>query len=281
MPSITNESVLWYNVGDFGKAGYAVPNWGENIGTLNATIRDLVDTIGRNLFAFMHHDDVDLRVPPSINTIMRIHKLVLRVRSILGGRAVVSGVPNMESAHASPAPEVFLVYPCPFFRVRNSWLKSYAELVFMGLTEIMQHTENRKPFEISDSFAGLVGQYFSRIYRRMATELLGIDPKTASDPSFVLSDAQLAAYNPGAFFTATELVDTVPTFDAIFTAQQLEVLGQGILVTDLPALTPYPSALAMQSGQPSALAASGSASASGGAAATPSTVPPFPAPPSP
>src|SRR4051812_31986052 len=106
MPSIKTESVLWYNVGDFGTVGYAVPNWGSNIGTMNATIRDLVETIGRNLFAFMHHDDADLRVPPSINSLKRIHKLVMRVRSILGSRMVPAGTDNMEAAHASPAPEV-------------------------------------------------------------------------------------------------------------------------------------------------------------------------------
>src|SRR4051812_42586633 len=88
MPITNTDAVLWYNVGEFGKAGYAVPNWSDDIGSLNPQILDWVYLVGRNLFHIMHHEDVDLRIPPSINTIKRIHKLYVRAGNILAGRAV-------------------------------------------------------------------------------------------------------------------------------------------------------------------------------------------------
>ena len=67
--------------------------------------------VGRNLFHIMHHEDADLRIPPSINTLKRVHKLYLRAANILAGRAVPPGENNMEVQHARPAGEVFRVYP--------------------------------------------------------------------------------------------------------------------------------------------------------------------------
>ena len=70
-----------------------------------------------------------LRTPPSINTQTRIHKRctrarsILAVRAIMASRAVPANILNMETAHALPAPEEFLVYPTPYFKVRNQWLK--------------------------------------------------------------------------------------------------------------------------------------------------------------
>src|SRR2546423_9454939 len=87
MPIPNTDAVLWYNVGEFGKAGYAVPNWSDDIGSLNPQILDWVYLVGRNLFHIMHHEDADLRIPPSINTIKRIHKLYVRAGNILARRA--------------------------------------------------------------------------------------------------------------------------------------------------------------------------------------------------
>lgn len=243
MPSIRTDSALWYNVGIFGENGYAVPNWSDDIASQNDTILDLTNTIGRNLFAVMHHDDADLRVPPSINTLRRIHKLIIRARQILAGRAVPSNKLNMETAHARPEPEVFRVYPVPYFKVRNTWMRSYCGLVLTALTEAMQHTENRKPFEISEDFAGLIGQYLTRIYTRMAVELFGVDRATAEATGFVLSEEILSSYDPSKFFTSTELIDTVPPYASVFTEDMLQPLSDGIKVTDLPELRPYPSIL--------------------------------------
>ncbi len=83
MPVVNTDAVLWYNVGQFGQLGYGVPNPSDDPGSLNPAIMDFVNLAGRNLFHVMHHEDADLRTPPSINTIRRIHKLYVRLGQIL------------------------------------------------------------------------------------------------------------------------------------------------------------------------------------------------------
>lgn len=244
MPLTNTDAVLWYKVGIFGDAGYAVPNWSNDVGSLNPQILDWVDLVGRNLFHVMHHEDVDLRIPPSINTCKRVHKLYLRAASILAGRAVPPGTDNMEAQHSRPAGEVFRVYPVPFFKVRNPFLRRWAGMVLVSLAEAMQHTENRKEMEISTAFAGQVGQYLRRVYANMAIELFGKPREEAWQDGFSLTDEDLTNYNPAAFFTSTEMVDTVPRLDRVFTEDRLETLAEGIPVTELPAdIGPWPTNL--------------------------------------
>ncbi len=241
--SFKTDQVQWYNNGVWGELGYAVPNFGNDPTTTNGTIAYLVDVIGRNLSAIMQHQDASLRVPPSINTITRIHKLVLRARTILAGRDVEPHEFDMESQHVSPTPEDFVIYPVPFFKVRNRWMKEYANYVLTALSEAMQHTENRKTVEISQAFAGQIGKFYHRVYTNMAIELFGVERSVALAPGFVLTDEQLAAYEPSAFFTSTEMVDTVPRLDRVFTEDQLAPLAEGIPVTSLPQLQPWPTNL--------------------------------------
>ena len=247
----TTDQILWYNNGIWGELGYALPNFGNDVATLNSNIHYLVDVIGRNLQAILQHTDAELRVPPSINTLTRIHKLVIRARTILGGRAVPPAKPNMETKHVTPAPEVFICYPARYFKVRNRFLKEYAGLSLIALSEAMQHTENAKAFEISTDFAGLVGQYFRRIYQRMATELFGVPSEEAEALDFTLSPEQLASYDPGKYFTSTELIDTVTRFEHLPTEDDFEVLSRGIPATDLVNLTPYPATIPYPGGEAS------------------------------
>ena len=241
MPLTNTDAILWYNVGIFGDAGYAVPNFSNDLGSLNPQILDWANLVGQNLFHIMHHEDVDLRIPPSINTLRRIHKLYIRAATILAGRAVPSGQLNMEVQHSRPAGEVFRVYPIPYFKVRNQFLKRWASLILISLAEAMQHTENRREMEISTAFAGQVGQYIRRVYTNMAIELFGKQREEALADGFVLTDEELGAYNPGEFFTATEMTDTVPRLDRVFTEDRLELLREGVPVTQLPAsLGPWP-----------------------------------------
>jgi len=236
-----NDAFLWYNVGEWGKYGLAVPNYSNDTKSQNSTIRYLTEVVGRNLQALMWHPDARLRTPPTINTITKIHKLCTRARSILAGRAVPPATPNMESAHALPAPEEFLLYPTPYFKVRNAWMKEYAGLVLLALTEAIQHQENARPIEISEPFAGLFGQYIHRAYRLVATELLRVPVSEASKLDFTLTDEQLRSYNPAAWFTSTEMIDTVPPMEEQPTEDTLEVLTSGIPISQLPVLGRWPS----------------------------------------
>ena len=133
MPITNTDAVLWYNVGEFGKAGYAVPNWSDDIGSLNPQILDWCYLVGRNLFHIMHHEDVDLRIPPSINTIKRIHKLYVRAGNILAGRAVPPGLKSCypyvaSSAEVVGAVELLLTRPPPLVPPMVEALRSAAVL---------------------------------------------------------------------------------------------------------------------------------------------------------
>jgi hypothetical protein len=267
MPSFKSDQALWYNMGVWGELGYACPNFGDDPATFNHTIHYLTSVIGRNLSAVMHHADADLRTPPSINTLTRLHKLITRARQILQGRGTPPGTPDLEALHSSPASQVFLIFPVPFFKVRNPFLKEYCGLVLNALSEAFQHTENRKPYEISTAFAGLVGQYLHRVYRLMATELFSIPLAEAARLDFALTAENLAGYDPTRFFTSTELIDTVPSLDLVPTEDDLRVLTDGIPATQLVGLARYPS------GSPPAGVAS-AVSPDAVAAPTPAFIPP-------
>jgi hypothetical protein len=243
MPVTNTDAVLWYKVGIFGEIGYGVPNYSDDVGSLNQNILDFVHLAGRNLFHIMHHEDVDLRTPPSINTLRRFHKLYMRSVQVLAGRAVPPGENNLETKHVNPGGEMFKVFPVPYFRVRNQYMKRWAGLIMMSLAEAMQHTENRKAVEISTTFAGQIGQYFTRVYANMAIELFGKTREQVSAPGFLLTEEELIAYDPTIWFTSTELVDTVPPLNYVLTEDRLAVLSEGINTTDLPALQPWPTNL--------------------------------------
>src|SRR6185295_13315976 len=106
--------------------------------------------------------------PPCWPPRCSICQLYLRAAAILARRAVPPGDNNMEVEHVRAAGEEFRVYPVPYFKVRNPFLRRWAGLVLVSLAEAMQHTENRKEMEISTIFAGQVGQYIRRVYVNMA-----------------------------------------------------------------------------------------------------------------
>jgi hypothetical protein len=81
------------------------------------------------------------------------------------------------------------------------------------------------------------------VYINMAIELFGKTRAEATADGFALTDADFSAYNPGDFFTQTEMVDTVPRLDRVFTEDRLDVLAEGIPVTELPDLQPWPTNL--------------------------------------
>jgi hypothetical protein len=178
---------------------------------------------------------------------------------------------------------VFRVFPVPFFLVRNQFMRRWAELILISLAEAMQHTENRKSMEISTAFAGQVGQYLRRVYINMAVELFGKTRSEASVDGFALSEADFTGYNPGEFFTQTEMVDTVPRLDRVFTEDRLEMLAEGIPVSDLPELHPWPTNLTLHyvatrtDATMSSAGLSGAAASRGGSAAGP-IIPPAPGP---
>jgi hypothetical protein len=283
MPTTTDpfktEQILWYNNGIWGQLGYAAPNFALGAQTQNETIQYLVYALGRNLSGVMHHPDADCRTPPTINTLTRIHKLVVRARTILGGRAVPPGTPDMEAVHVQPGAQDQLIFPVPYFKVHNQWMKEYAGLCLAAIAEACQHSENRQPFEISTIFAGVIGQYLQRIYMRLGTELLMLPPATIT-PNYVFSAADLAGYNPAAWFSGTEMIDVTPSLTRMPTDVDVRPLTRGIPASNLVGLALYPSGTPYNPTAPSnvnALGAVATPAAATAAASTPAAAATTPA----
>ena len=107
----------------------------------------------------------------------------------------------------------------------------------------------------------------------MSTELLGIDPTRAKALDFTLTDADLKAYDPGKFFTSTEMMDTVPPLTLVPTEDDLRVLVAGIPASTLLGLQKWPSGAGV--GDTAAAATAGGATTIGTATGS------FASPPSP
>lgn len=249
MPTFRTENAYWYNAGIWGKLGFAVPNFGQNPATQNAGIAYLVRTMGKALFSVMNTPDTELTTPPSINTITAVHQLVLRANGILTSRGVAPGTPTFDGEHTAPGQIDHIIYPCPYFMIRNPWIQEWGGLVLSALSEAMQSTENLKQYDFSTTFSSLVWQYLQRIYVRMAIELLQIPAATAQAPNFTISPAQLAAYNP-AFFTSTESVDAAPSNPLTPSAGDLQFLAFGIPAKNLVGLCLWPNGDPIPAGIP-------------------------------
>lgn len=239
----TTDAILWYNVGIFGEIGYGIPNPSNDIGTLNPNIADFTNNIGRNLFAMMHREDVDMSTPPTIDTLLIIHQLVKRARQILAARTLDYNEAALDVQHITPAGDIFKVYPIPYFKVRNPWMKRWATYVLYALGEMFQHTQNRRTMEVYTDFGATVGKYLTRVYSEMATEMFGKTKEEVSVPGFLLTEEDFNSYDPYQFFTPIEMIDTVPSMDNVFTEDRKRVLSSGIPLTELPKLEPYPTNL--------------------------------------
>lgn len=237
-----NDASLWYNVGDWGAYGLAVPNVGDDIETDNTAIKRLFESFGRQLFDIMWHHDALSSAPPTINTVQRVCRLCTRARDVLAARAVPPGKLRLEPVHATPAPDELRVYPTPYFNVRNRWLQEYAGLALLCMAEMAQHQESSTPLDISTDFGEIVGGYVHRIYRLVGIELLQLPPANFDKLDFTITDEMLRTYNPGAFYTSVEMTDTVPsTGRKRPTEDDLRPLAEGIPWSQLPKLGRYPS----------------------------------------
>jgi len=236
----TSDSILHYNVGDFGRAGFAVPNPGNDTVTLNETIGDLVSMIGKQMLSINTRADRDLTTPPSINTVRDLHRLYLRARQIVSARTVEVSELSFEADHVSPESQPFLIFPCPYRDIRNRWLKRYTQLMLTLCSNLMQHSENRREFDISPKVAKVVKDSMDRMYYDIATDLFQKSKADAKKPEFILTEADFAAWDWTEWYVDTERIETVVHSEWVFTEDDLDILARGIPATHLPKLEPFP-----------------------------------------
>ena len=134
----------------------------------------------------------------------------------------------MEVIHARPAGEVFRVFPVPFFLVRNPVHAPLgrADADVAGRSDAA-HREPQEPGNLDGVRRAGRPVHPARVHRTWRSSCSARRAKMATADGFALTDADFAAYNPGDFFTQTEMVDTVPRLDRVFTEDRLELLAEG------------------------------------------------------
>lgn len=286
MPTIFgSDRVLLYDVDPWNRLGFGVPNFGNNIGSLSLPIANLVDEIGKIQLHVMTHVDAMRDQPPGRNTVERLAKMCARIQSVLANRQKSDGQVRLEPGHATPAPEVFLIHPCPYFKsdiVVNRWLREYNQLCMVALTNMMQHSDNSLALTITEKFAQDIWAYFREIQIRLATELLLVARTAAEAPDFAITTTMLDAYAPATVTVNTEASDIgVPIF-GLPTEDDLAPLRRGIPanmiipslrqypIGPVPGLTGFASADQSYGIAPDV----GTSSAAGGTGSTPSIAPP-------
>ena len=224
-----NDGPRHWNNGMFGQLGYAVPWWGDNHSTISQPIHRFTDVIGKNLLGVMTMSDARVSRPPQRECLETIAKLCYRGRDVLNTRLIrFSDKRTFRPGHATPIPRAFLIHPVPFFLVKNDWLREYCELTLLMLSEAMQHSANDLETEITEEFAGRMGEFLQRILVLISVELLDVAKDDALDPAFTITDQQWQAYNPLKKITVFEALDTPSVTHHIPTEDDLKLLRQGI-----------------------------------------------------
>ena len=102
----------------------------------------------------------------------------MAVRAMLGNEGLPDNQPALEGVKATQDVESFLLYPCPYFAVRNRWLKRLLQLCFHAASRKRSNPPRTTPArsKFSDEFCKQMNGYFNRIMQLLATDLLRISP---------------------------------------------------------------------------------------------------------
>lgn len=237
---LRTDSILHYTAGgEIDSYGLAVPNWSDDVQSVNDTLVQLVELTGKNLLVIMTGNDARMSTAPFIDTIRLVHSMYVRMGNLLNAAARKPNQTRFQGTHATPQVLIPKVYPVPYYNVRNRFLKELCGLMLGAQTEMLQHSENAIPYDISDDCAKEIWKYFKRAYEKIATGLFGIAPAEAEKPEFLLTEEQLSAYNPSAVLSAVERIDTVADISQIMTEDIMRVIRYGIPVNELPDLLPF------------------------------------------
>ena len=95
-----SDRVLLFDVKPWAQMGFGVPNFGDNVATLNLPTHNLADYIGKVQLLLMTHVDAQRTQPPSANNIIRMMKLLNRVRAVFESRMRGDTQQRTEEIHA-------------------------------------------------------------------------------------------------------------------------------------------------------------------------------------
>jgi len=237
------DQVLLYDVAPWGQLGFGVANFGNNLKTQNIVWWRLADEIGKTQLGIMTHVDARREQYPSVNTLMRMGKILNRIKTVLLSRQRTAADVRLEPGHMTPAPMDWLIHPVPYFPgsiVLNPWLLEYNHLCMYALTNIFQNSDNNLALEMTAESSSDIWQYFRRVTELIAGELLMLPKATYTADDFLFSDSLFATYNPTAFLPRNEALAQPVGNDTGFTEDDLRPLKIGIPANQIvPMLARY------------------------------------------
>ena len=139
------DQVLLYDVDPWNKLGFGDANFGDNLKTQNIVWWRLASEIGKTQLGIMTHIDARREQYPSVNTLMRMGKILNRIKTVLLSRQRSAADIRLEPGHMTPAPMDWMIHPVPYFSgsvVVNPWLLEYNHLCMYALTNIFQNSDN-------------------------------------------------------------------------------------------------------------------------------------------
>lgn len=254
-PPFRTNAPAWYTPPGsvWSKMGCAIPQPGRYLQTNNGPIFDFVNVVGRQMFNVLwKYDDRKFDRFPSRDCLFEIYQLLVIGRKRLTDMTVLSNQSPLQPTHAKPAPQMFLVYPVPFFGPLgciNQWLHRATEMTMMMLSEAMQHSDNELSFHFTKSFFDSTYGYLKYLLVGMATKFFGVDAATASADNYTIADPLWATYNPAAFSVSVEATASRPPIGWTPTDLDLEPIRGLPVEKVIPFLQPWPdSALKYASG---------------------------------
>lgn len=229
-----SDEILWYKNGKWGECGYAIPNPAGKTWTNNAIVYQLVQLVGRNIFELAHREDAKFYAPPHKQFWYDLHQLIITARKRLADYTRAPNDSNgLVTVHATPAPQVFLCYPVPYFgeRIRQPDIRMFTQLSTLMISEMMQHSDNEHHTYLTPDFSGLVGTYLREILAQMSMKYFVKTRTEAYDPAFKLADADFQGYNPAAVMTSVEMSEERPPLQWWPTENDLSQI-RGLAIND-------------------------------------------------
>ena len=226
------DDVLLYNVSPWREFGFGVPNFGNNLHTLNAPAWRLASEIGQTQLYLMTHIDAYRDQSPSVNTIVRLGKLLTRLHRVLGSRMLPQNQPRLEEGHAHSQRFPWLVHPVPYFpgpMVRNHVMLEFNQYCMLALTNMYQHSDNNIALEITVAMASDVWRYFNRVKRLIGVELLGLSDDAINADGFEFTEELIFAnYDPSKYEVRGEDLRDPGPVSLRLTEDDLRKFHQGI-----------------------------------------------------
>ncbi len=207
-----SSEIWWWNNGQWGSSGYAIPNDGGKPITGNETMNGVHEFIGAEMFSLMHRPDVKFTRPPNWKWLFDLNKMLTLGIKRLSDYAVSFTDDRLGDAqHSINTPQAYTIYPIPFFgrRIRNRDALRYAGQTLRLLSEIMQHSDNDYDDDITDFAASMIQQGLHRIQRDVGMKFLGHTREEVEVDGYTIPlDAfSEGTYQPSALFTQREMVE--------------------------------------------------------------------------